>query len=356
MFDVIIVANGISERTGFDKLSFCLGDRMLLEKTIDCFTDTRIDKIILVSDTFRTERNKVVCVSGGSTRTLSVKCGLAHVTAEYVLIHDGARPFASKELISSIMDATEKFGSAIPCLPAFDSIRRIEGGKIVECANRENFVAVQTPQGFNSALIKKAYSLAKNNNYTDDSEVFAAFIAPPHIVAGQASNKKITTANDLLDINAKVGCGFDTHRFTANKKLVLGGIEIPYHLGMDAHSDGDVVIHALMDALLSALNQRDIGMLFPDTDPAYKNIDSTKLLEGIKTIIDKKNADIISISIVVMAQQPKLNVFIPAMVAKLSQILNIADNKVNISATTTENLGITAKNKGIAAFAMVSIN
>lgn len=357
MFDVIIVASGISARMGFDKLSFNLGEKIVVERTIDCFANIpQINKIILVSDTFHIEKDNIITVSGGKTRTDSVKCGLAKATANFVLIHDGARPFLSKNLIDNIMSAVLAFDSAIPYLPISDSLRIKNGNKITNCVSRDDYVTVQTPQAFRTELIKKAYSLAENATFTDDSEVFAQFIAPPNLIMGEESNKKITTASDIMGINAKVGCGFDVHRFCANKKLILGGVNVPFNLGMEAHSDGDVVIHALMDALLSAVGERDIGVLFPDTEPMYKDIDSSLLLLKVKNIIDKKNADIINISIVIMAQTPKLSNYIPLMINRLSQILNISSSKINISATTTENLGITAENKGIATFAMVSIN
>lgn len=357
MFDIIIVASGISSRMGFDKLSFNLGEKMVINKAIDCFANIpQINNIILVSDTFRIDKDNIIHVSGGNTRTASVQCGLARVTAQYVLIHDGARPFASKNLIMNIMAETLKYGCAVPYLPVYDSLRLKKDGHIAACVNRDDFVTVQTPQGFCTNLIKKAYSLTENAIFTDDSEVFSQFIAPAHLVLGETTNKKITTADDIMGINAKVGCGFDVHKFCTDKKLILGGVEVPFSMGMDAHSDGDVVIHALMDALLSATKERDIGVLFPDNDQQYKNIDSAKLLERVKTILDIKNADIISISIVIMAQTPKLCNYIPLMTQRLSDILCISADKINISATTTENLGITAESKGIASFAMVSIN
>lgn len=357
MFDVVIVASGISSRMGFDKLSFRLGTKMVIDKTIDCFANiSQINKIILVCDKYQAENDKVLVVSGGNSRTASVQCGLAHVTAKYVLIHDGARPFVSKILINAIIDATTKCNSAVPYLPVYDSLRLKKDGHISACANRDEYVTVQTPQGFCTNLIKKAYLLAENAIFTDDSEVFSTYISPAYLVLGEASNKKITTAEDIMGINAKVGCGFDVHKFCKDKKLVLGGVEIDFSMGMEAHSDGDVVIHALMDALLSATNERDIGVLFPDNDPTFKNIDSTTLLERVSTILDIKNADIINISIVIMAQAPKLCNYIPLMQQRLSKILCIGTDKINISATTTENLGITAENEGIASFAMVSIN
>ncbi len=357
MFDVIIVANGTSSRMGFDKLSFQMGDKLVLQKTVDCFDNINdIDKIIVVSDNFLIKKDKVLNVKGGSTRSASVKCGLEYATSDFVLIHDGARPFVSKDLIYKLMQATKKFHSAVPYLPVYDSLRIKKGDSIGECVDRENFVTVQTPQGFATNLIKKAYVIAEDNSYTDDSEVFSRFISPAHLVEGEQSNKKITTPENLIGTNSKIGCGFDVHRFARDRKLILGGIDVPYPLGMDAHSDGDVVIHALMDALLSAIGERDIGVLFPDNDDTYKDIDSSILLSKVKGILDKKNADIISISIIIMAQKPKLSNFIPLMKKRLADILDIDSRIITISATTTENLGITSENSGIASFAMISIN
>ncbi len=357
MFDVIIVANGTSSRMGFDKLSFQIGDKLVLQKTVDCFENIQnINKIIVVSDNFCINQDNITSVKGGTTRSASVKCGLEYVTSKYVLIHDGARPFVSKDLISLIMEATITYNSAIPCLPIYDSLRIKKNDTVGECVNRDNCVSVQTPQGFATDLIKSAYCKAGNNFYTDDSEVFSQFIYPAHLVKGEQSNKKITTAENVLSINSKIGCGFDTHKFAADRKLILGGVNVPYPLGMEAHSDGDVVIHALMDALLSAIGERDIGVLFPDSDLSYKDIDSAILLSSVKGILDKKNADIINISIVIMAQKPKLSSFIPLMKKRLADILDIDSRKISISATTTENLGITSENKGIASFAIVSLN
>lgn len=357
MFDVIIVANGTSSRMGFDKLSFRLGNKLVLQKTVDCFNNIdNIDKIIVVSDNFCIKEDKVINVKGGATRSSSVKCGLEYATSKYVLIHDGARPFVSKDLIKLIMDTTTKYNSAVPYLPVYDSLRIKKGDTVGECVNRDNFVTVQTPQGFATELIKKAYVLADNNTFTDDSEVFTLFVSPAHLIEGEQTNKKITTAENIFGINSKIGCGFDVHRFARDRKLILGGVDVPYPLGMEAHSDGDVVIHALMDALLSAVNERDIGVLFPDSDITYKDIDSSILLSKVKGIMDKKNADIISISIIIMAQKPKLSNYIPLMKKRLADILDIDSRKINISATTTENLGITTENSGIASLAMVSLN
>lgn len=355
MFDVIIVAYGKSERAGLDKLSFDLNGQSVLARTINAFNRiTEINKIIVVTDKNIESRDKIIVTTGGTSRSDSVQCGLALVTEPYVLIHDGARPYVSKALIARIMQTTLLYDSAIPCVKIVDSLRQLQDNRLINCIDREKIAGVQTPQGFATALIKKAYSLSNGIN-TDESEIFAKYIEPPYAIEGEIANKKITYAEDLLNINARIGSGFDVHQFEDKKKLVLGGITIPYPMGMKAHSDGDVVIHAIMDALLSAVNERDIGVQFPDNDDKYKNIDSALLLEKVKLLLQNKNVTIINITITIMAQKPKLMDYIPRMQVKLASILNISDDKINISATTTENLGIVGEGKGIAVLAIASV-
>lgn len=356
MFDVIIVAYGKSERAGLDKLSFDLNGQSVLARTINAFNSiTEINKIIVVTDKNIESRDKIIVTKGGASRSDSVQCGLALVTAPYVLIHDGARPYVSKALIAKIMQTTLLYDSAIPCVKIVDSLRQLQDNRLVNSVDREKIAGVQTPQGFATALIKKAYSLSEGKTNTDESEIFAKYIEPPYAIEGEVANKKITYAEDLLNINARVGSGFDVHQFEDKKKLVMGGITIPYPMGMKAHSDGDVVIHAVMDALLSAINERDIGVQFPDSDDKYKNIDSALLLEKVKLMLRNKNVTIINITITIMAQKPKLMDYIPKMQARLASILDIADDKINISATTTENLGIVGEGKGIAVLAIASV-
>jgi 2-C-methyl-D-erythritol 4-phosphate cytidylyltransferase/2-C-methyl-D-erythritol 2,4-cyclodiphosphate synthase len=356
MFDVIIVAFGKSERMGLDKLSYEINGQSILSRTINTFDNIKnIANIIVVTDKNIMPKDNIILVKGGSSRSQSVQCGLAKVTSPYVLIHDGARPFASKNLIEKIMADTEKYNSAIPYLKSTDSTRKIQENKLISCIDREEVVGVQTPQGFSTKLIKKAYELSNEITNTDESELFLKFIEPPHASLGEISNRKITYIEDLVNITSKVGSGFDVHKFEKGKKLILGGIEIPYHLGLKAHSDGDVVIHAIMDALLSAIDERDIGVQFPDTDSEYKNINSCILLEKVKNIMARKNATINNITITIMAQSPILKSYIPLMQTKIASILNISENKINITATTTETLGIIGEKKGIAVLALASV-
>lgn len=353
MFDVVIVAGGESSRAGIDKLSYNLGRKSVLDRTLECFDGIEnISQIIVVGG--NPSADNIVKAIGGQTRTDSVKCGLEKVTAPYCLIHDGARPFVSKALIKKVMSGTILHNSCVPCIATPDSLRRLENGLIVESLDRRNAVRVQTPQGFASHLIKEAFRLSKNEVFTDESEVFGEYILPPYSIDGEISNRKITYYEDLLNLNCHLGSGFDTHMFTPNRKLILGGVEVPYEYGLKAHSDGDVVLHSVMDAILSANGKRDIGIQFPDNDIKYKNISSTKLLRQVTEIISDTNRKLVSLTITIMAQKPKLSGYIPKMRSNIAEILSVDENAVAINATTTENLGITKENSGIAVLSLAA--
>jgi 2-C-methyl-D-erythritol 4-phosphate cytidylyltransferase/2-C-methyl-D-erythritol 2,4-cyclodiphosphate synthase len=355
MFDVIIAANGKSERAGTDKLSAYIGDGTVLSRTVNAFSRVKnISKIILVTDSpfdfAGTEK-----VRGGSTRAASVKSGLLSATAEYVLIHDGARPFVSQNLIERVMEDTEKYGSSVPYLPVTDSLRRIKNG-MAEYAERNDYVRLQTPQGFARADIARAYELSIDGDYHDDSELYSHFIRPAHLTEGETENKKITSRGDLFGYNAFIGCGFDVHRFSdGGRPLTLGGIKIPCSYKIAAHSDGDVLLHALADAILSCAHERDIGVLFPDTDERYDSLDSSVILAEAKKRLDTRNKKINCVSAVIMAETPKLAPYIRQMETRIAELLDIPPDTVGVSATTTETLGIVGEKKGIAVLAEISV-
>ena len=357
MFDVIIVANGKSIRCGTDKLVFNISGNSVLSRTVNAFLGVKdINKIILVSDS-SFDIPGTVKVGGGATRALSVKAGLNACESEFVLIHDGARPFLTRDLINRVMADTVTYGSSVPCLPITDSVRYVKNG-IPSFADRNDFVTLQTPQGFSRKEIISAYEAAEPNemNSYDDSQIYARYIKNPHLTSGEKQNKKITTPEDLIGYNVKAGSGFDVHKFEDNgKPLILGGVSIPYERGLDAHSDGDVVIHAIIDSLLSAINERDIGVLFPDSDAKYKNIDSCLLLSEVKKLLDDKNAVIINVSVTVILQAPKISHFIPLMQNRISKILNVNASQINITATTTEGLGIVGEKKAVAVLSIASL-
>ncbi len=355
MFDVIIAANGKGLRAKTDKLAAFLGEATVLSRTVDVFRGIECIKNIIVVTDGDYSLGNVKTVRGGKTRAESVKNGLNSAESEYVLIHDGARPFVSRDLIIKIMSDTVLYRSSVPYVPITDSLRRIKNGKAVT-VDRNDYVCLQTPQGFALSDIKEAYEHANGALSYDESELYASRFGSVHLTEGEFSNKKITSPIDVLGYNLRTGAGFDLHRYADNDKpLVLGGIRVPFDKGVDAHSDGDAVIHAVMDALLSAAGERDIGVLFPDDDPKYENADSAVLLLEVKNILAKKNVKINNISVTVIAQTPKLKNFIPLMSKKIEEILGLPRGSVSVSATTAEKLGLIGEGKAIACFAVASV-
>lgn len=353
MFDVIIVANGISSRAGINKLTAKLGTQTVLAKTVSAFSHEKISKIIVVSDDENAIFSNAIRVNGGKTRSESVKNGLKYCSSQYVLIHDGARPFVSLNLIEKVMENTVKHGSCIPYIPVSDSMREINNGKY-EYVDRSKYALLQTPQGFIRDQITNVYDSADIVSY-DDSELFAKIYGQPYFIEGEIKNKKITAYEDVFGYNVRVGTGFDVHVFGGDNPLVLGGIVIPNHVGLIAHSDGDVVIHAIMDALLNSANLPDIGVLFPDTDEKYKNANSVGLLLEVKKRIEKCNVNINNISVTIMAQTPRLASVIPKMQERIAEILTLTTDRVSINATTTEKMGIVGEKKAIAVLCTVSV-
>lgn len=354
-FDVIIVAGGLSSRMGFDKLSAMLGERTVLTRAIAPFlTLPYVKKIIIVTDNDKLDLPDGVTVCpAGKTRSLSVLSGLSQVTAPYVMIHDGARPFVTSELVDRLCEAAEKNGSAVPYIPVTDTLRRIKGE--TSFCDRDEYALLQTPQVFLSDELKKAYSLSEGKSETDDSALYEKYIGPCNYVLGDFANKKITRPEDLFSTGTLVGTGFDVHRLVPGRALRLGGVTVPYPLGEEAHSDGDAPVHALMDALLTAASLPDIGHLFPDTDPAYKDIDSTLLLKNVVSRVRAMNREILSADIAILLEKPKVASYLAEMRGVLASILGIAPEKVNVSATTTEKIGLIGENKAVAALAVASI-
>lgn len=347
-FDAVIVGSGKAVRMGLDKLTLSVGSDLILSRAAEPFAAHKdIDKIILVlrKDLFGIGKGiaekfpdkKFVIVEGGDTRTRSVEKGLAEANSEGVLIHDAARPFVSGKVIDGVIESVKKYGSGIPAIPVADSVRTVKGGRVVGFPDRSEMYAAQTPQGFVTEQIKRAYALRGAEDFSDDSAVYARFIGSPAVTKGDERNAKITTLGDYFGLNSKIGIGYDIHRLVEGRPLVLGGVRIDYSKGSLAHSDGDGVVHALIDALLSAVGERDIGNLYPDTDPRYKDIDSLELLAGVMRMYKERNHKVSNVSIIIIADKPKLAGYIPLMKQKLSEALGISASLIGISAKTTEN-------------------
>ncbi len=340
MRSVVIVANGSSSRFGSDKLSIVICGKTALQHSIDAFVGL-CDEIIVVCDTAKwTSLYGAKLVSGGISRRQSVMCGLSAVDSRctHVAIHDGARPFVSRQLISRLFLQAEATGSAVPVCEVTDTVYT----KQQQLVCRDNLVSVQTPQIFN----KHKLMLALEGDGTDEAQSYIAKYGSVSMVEGQVSNVKLTYNNTLP--NYRVGNGYDIHRMTTGSGIVLGGVYIPCGKTMVAHSDGDVVVHAVMDSLLASLSLGDIGKHFPDTDDKYNNIDSMILLDKVVSMVADTGYDIVNVSIVVIAQYPHLANYIDDIRHSIANRLGIADNCVGITATTTEKLGVVGNGDAIA--------
>lgn len=347
MKSVIIVAAGNAVRFGKDKLNEKILDKSLIQRTVDVFRGI-VDEIIVVGNAEVVGATKIV--SGGATRSQSVKNGLKAVSKHCttVAVHDGARPFVSKNLASKLFEEAEKYGSAVPRLRVTDTLwQSADNGNTPQ--NRDDFFTVQTPQVFDYAKLFDA-CFAQDTaqaDFTDESTLYYRVYGSVHFVEGEYSNKKITVPSDLPVF--RVGKGFDVHSFGKGNEVILGGAHVPFDKKLVGHSDADVLAHAICDAVLSASNNRDIGVQFPDTDDRYTGADSLELLRECVRLAHCNGFSVQNVSAVVVCQQPKIAPYIETMAQNLSEALQIPVDCVNLSATTTEHLGALGNGDGIAA-------
>lgn len=363
----IIVAAGSGERAGVDKVWLEMGGKPMLERAAaPFFSCLTIDEIYLVvrearlreAEALFTGREKSCTVlAGGQTRGESVMKALFAAAERLggedavVAIHDGARPYLTRRLIDECMSVAAKTGSAVPALPCNDSLRRVsaEGSRAID---RSEIYRVQTPQCFELSRLTEAYK-RYGGAETDDATVYEKAYGAVTLTEGDPKNEKITYLSDIYkDISSRVGIGFDVHPLVRGRPCILGGIKIPHDKGPDGHSDADVLLHAIMDALLTAAGLPDIGHYFPPSDPAYAGADSAKLLSTVREKIEEKGYRAVNVSATVMAEKPKLSEHIPAMERRIAEILSLSEDCVTIAATTTERLGIVGEEKGIAAEAV----
>lgn len=348
MKSVIIVAYGKGQRYGADKLSETFLDKKVLRHTVDAFYNLA-DEIVIVADgKWKEDFPFAKVVEGGETRTQSVRAGLKALSdkCDLVAIHDGARPFIGKGLVARLFEVASSTGSAVPCLPVTDTLFYVGDDGHPVC--REDYRTVQTPQVFDRQRICDAYEQAEDD-YTDDGTVYYNKWGDLSLVDGQLSNRKITYKGDIPQY--RTGVGFDVHPLAEGKGIVLGGCRIDCPLRLVGHSDADVAMHAVMDALLSACGLPDIGHFFPDTDDAYNGADSTELLERVVATISSEGFHAVNVTAVIMAERPRIAPYIDEMKKRISRILDIPCDCVGISATTTEKLGIVGQGKGIAVHA-----
>jgi 2-C-methyl-D-erythritol 4-phosphate cytidylyltransferase/2-C-methyl-D-erythritol 2,4-cyclodiphosphate synthase len=306
-------------------------------------------------------------VAGGAERQDSVRLGLealAPLEPDRVLIHDGARPFPETAMIDRVIDALDRAPAAIPGLPLGDTIKRVAGGTITGTVDRTGLWRVQTPQGFHFDAILAAHRAAAGKALTDDAAVAEAAGIAPLIVAGSETNLKVTTVDDLAAAerliaarqgDIRVGQGFDVHPFGPGDGLMVCGIAIPHSAGVVGHSDADVGLHALTDAILGAIGAGDIGMHFPPSDPLWKGASSDRFLAHAVALVTAKGGSIAALDVTVICEQPRIGPHRAAMVERVAAIAGIAPGRVSVKATTTEKLGFTGRGEGIAAQAVATV-
>lgn len=311
-------------------------------------------------------RQKIRLTQGGATRQQSVMAGLDAMPEdiEFILVHDGARPLVSRELINSCLDKTREEGAAIAAIPVNDTLKQTDANSLISrTIERSSIFRAQTPQGAQRQLLTQAYRVAEKDNFTgtDEASLLEHAGIPVTIVAGEEGNIKITRPDDLRiargllgeESMLRIGHGFDAHRLVKGRPLVIGGETIDYSLGLLGHSDADVLSHALIDAILGALGEGDIGRHFPDTDDRYKGINSLTLLNETIGLTKDSGYEITNADLTIICQRPKLAPYIKKMRQNLAAACGTAAKIINIKATTTEKMGYTGREEGIAAHAVV---
>jgi len=317
-------------------------------------------KIIITAHKDELEYMKSFCahtiVEGGDTRQASLKNALEHVSTPYVMVSDIARACPPKELIERLIEAKDSADCVVPVLTMNDTVS-FEGSNI----NRDKLKRIQTPQLSKSEVLKNA--LSSGDEFTDESSAIIAFGGVRVEVEGDESAHKLTRVSDMNNIpclrspsnDTLIGNGFDVHAFEDDRDMFLGGVKIDSPFGFKAHSDGDVAIHSLIDALLGASGMGDIGTLFPDNDNAYKNIDSKLLLKECVERLHNCGFVIINVDITIIAETPRLSEYKAKIRSTLANILEIEPFLCNIKATTTEKLGFTGRKEGVAVQSSASL-
>jgi 2-C-methyl-D-erythritol 4-phosphate cytidylyltransferase/2-C-methyl-D-erythritol 2,4-cyclodiphosphate synthase len=306
-------------------------------------------------------------VAGGAARQDSVRLGLeslAEFVPERVLIHDAARPFLDGATIDRVIAALDEAPGAIPALPVRDTVKRGANGAIAETLDRANLWRAQTPQGFRYAAILAAHAEAKGLDLPDDAAVAERAGIAIQLVAGSEANFKVTTEDDLREAERRVaaglgdvrtGQGFDVHAFGPGDHLWLCGVKVPHDRGLIGHSDADAGLHALTDAILGAIGAGDIGMHFPPSDPKWHGAPSDQFLRHSADRVRAQGGTIAHVDVTIVCEQPKIGPHRAAMVARIAEILGLDPSRVSVKATTTEKLGFTGRDEGLAAQAVATV-
>lgn len=296
-------------------------------------------------------------VAGGATRRETVRAGIAAIEADAVLVHDAARPFVPAAVVDRLLDALAGADAAIPVLPVVDTIVSDDGGVVPRDALRR----VQTPQAFRSETLRRAHSSWRGAEPTDDAQMVRVLGGSVAMVQGDAMLEKITYPDDFAIAEARaagetrVATGFDVHRLVDGGELWLGGVRIPHRQGLSGHSDADVALHALTDAVLGTIAAGDIGMHFPPSDPQWRGAASDRFLLHAVDLLAAKGGRVTFADLTLMCEAPKIGPHRDAIRARIGELLALPIDRISVKATTTERLGFTGRGEGIAAQASVTV-
>ena len=378
----VVVAAGQGLRAGGEipKQFRRIAGETLLERSLSAFAEapdvTFVQPVIRPDDVALVRRltrgmNVLEPVAGGATRQASVRAGLEALvscTPDIVLVHDAARPFASASLITRAIEAAEKTGAAIPALPVTDTVKRIDNAGTIEATlDRNSIRLVQTPQAFAFPVLFDAHrrALAQGrDDFTDDAALAEWAGIKVNVFAGDPGNIKFTTPEDFARAEAiqsaglgdvRTGSGLDVHAFGPGDHVTLGGIRIPHAQALTGHSDADVALHALTDAILGALADGDIGAHFPPSDPQWRGASSDRFLTFAVERVRMRGGRIAHLDLTIVCEAPRIGEHRDRMRANIANLAGIGIARVGVKATTSEKLGFTGRGEGIAAYATATI-
>ena len=367
---ILIVAAGSGSRMGGDvpKQYQCLAGKAVLAHAVDAFVGHNVRVVIgegqeAMARSALGDRAVGKFIVGGATRSQSVRNGLATLDAERVLIHDAARPFCPADVTASLLAALDDHGAAVPVLRSVDTLARIHGTTMGGRVPREEIVRVQTPQAFRTDILRRALAAWTGEEPTDEAQVVQSFGAEVALVEGSPMLDKLTTAEDFAraeqmlatSLIPRTGMGFDVHGFAGPGPVMLGGIAIDHEKGLSGHSDADVCLHAITDALLGTASLGDIGQHFPPSDPQWKGANSETFLAHAASLVRARGGIIDHVDCTIICEAPKVGPHRDAIRANVARILDLSEQAVSIKATTTEKLGFTGRGEGIAAQAVANV-
>ena len=371
----IIVAGGRGERAGggvpkqFVDLG---GGRTMLDLTLEAFLScAQVDHVVLAVPSGFADRipeaARLQVVTGGARRQDSMANAFARVSADtdVVLVHDAARPFVNEALIAATIAAAWEHGAAIAALTVSDTVKRtMPAGSlrtIRETLPREEIVLAQTPQGFRREILADALAAARDLDVTDEAMLVERAGIPVYVVEGDPANVKITTPQDIAMARRqtgtpaavpRIGTGYDLHRLVSGRPLILGGVRIPFEMGLQGHSDADIVCHAVTDAILGAAALGDIGLMFPDSDPRWNGADSLQLLRAAADVVRQAGFTVSNIDVTVIAERPRLRPHVDDMRANLARMLGVEVTAVSVKGKTNETVDATGRGEAMSCHAV----